>query len=338
MQEFEHLWKRYEGEERPQILKALDISHDGGLSTSTLEKLWQGPEEKLRRIFGALQVVFFVLCNTYFILRLDADVLAGDPLYAPPGEGSFLLGRVVWSALCRGSLRAGLELRGEQLVVIVELVLLAVMCCRCLLLVVRAICAGKEWIRWQCVAKLVWCLLPRFYTFSSMKLLHFVSPRVLMTEFFLEFAFTGERCRGGQYLRATRKFAWFLLSRLLCLFVGFDAFLVKLRVTSRVVDGHALTFKRLLPGVVFMFQVLGIVNLAIFARQRLFVFIFGGEDGVLSTREKAREYLWNALLAKRLWQAFPRGQWVLIILSLDDYDFQTLMLREARPSQRVSME
>merc|ERR1711879_51421 len=103
-------------------------------------------------------------------------------------------------------------------------------------------------------------------------------------------------------------------------------FLVKLRLTARFVDLKEFSARYCILGVFFMFQVLGIVNLYIFARKRLFVFIFGGEDGVVQTREKATEMFWNASLAKGLHEMYPLAPYLAIMLSLDDYDFQMLTL------------
>jgi len=323
---FEHLWHKYRKEESPQILRALSISHDGGLDVDSLLKLWATREEKLKRVWCALIMVFFTLGNVCYIVALDLEVLLG---YSNAGvEDKFLLGKEVWTAIAEGILQRNLPLNGEKTVVFAELTLLLILMGRLCVLVYRVFYARKECFRWYCLAQLYWQWLPFVSTFSSMKLLHWVSPRVLLTEVFLEASFTAERLANRHYLRAAWKLAWFVMYRAFCLLIGFDAFLVKLRLTSRFVDLKEFHMRYCILGVFFMFQVLGIVNLAIFARKRLFVFIFGGEDGVVQTREKATEMFWNAMLAKRLHEVFPRLPFLTIMLSLDDYDFQTLTLRE----------
>jgi len=337
MQEFAHLWKRFADDEAPQILRALDIAHDGGLGSDGLQRLWETTEERARRICTAMLQVAFMCFNTYWIVRLDIEVLTGtsNTAFGHFGPNQFLLGDLVWHAVEQSLLQTGFVVEGGQLVVMMELLLLAGLMFRCILLAERAVNCRREWLRWQCVAWLFWTYLPLFGTFSSMKLLHFVSPRVMLTEFFLEVSFARQRFRSGQQMRAVWKLAAFAAFRGFCLMVGFDAFLVKFRVTSNVINSTDLSYGHVLVGAVFMFQVLGIVNLAFFVRKRLFVFIFGGEDGVMSTEEKAKEYLWNALLARRLFQTYPMCQYFIIMLSLDDYDIQMLMLKEAHSRESV---
>lgn len=325
-EEFEFMWTRYHDEASPQILRQLSISHDGGLQADNLLKLWHTREEKFRRIVTAISSVGFALANMYYIIWIDTSVLL-DPR-ADPDEDMFLLGKELWRAVEGDVLQIRRGLNSEKLVVLAELTLLVILLGRLCVLLYRAFRASKECFRWHCVAQLFWHWMPLFSTFSSMKLLHFVSPRVLFTELCLETVFLWERISHGYYFRAMWKISWFVLLRVLCLLVGFDAFLVKLRLTARFVEVKGFRLWFCIMGGVFMFQVLNIVNLSSYARKRLFVFIFGGEDGVVSTHEKAKEMTWNAMLAKRLREAFPLGEYLVIMLSLDDYDFQMLTLRE----------
>lgn len=345
-EEFEKLWRRHHYEESPQILRTLSICHDGGLHKAAVAQLWLTCQDKIRRIWSSLLMVGFAAANMYYIIDIDVAVLmekAHEKEAAISGldvvavaeandKDKFLLGKSLWFPIREDVLHQAWLVDGDKLVVFVELTLLGFFLIRLMIHLHRIFFARKECYRWYNVAVLFWQWLPRFSTFSSMKLLHYLTPHVLITETFLEAAFFVERIQGGHYRRAIWKMAWFCMFRLLCLLVGFDAFLVKLRLTARFTNSEDVSLRVVTLGVVFMFQVLGIVNLTIFARKRLFVFIFGGQDGIVNTEEKAKEYLWNALLAKRIYEYFSFFQCVVILISLDDYDFQMLTLKNSNSS------
>merc|ERR1712228_951264 len=67
-------------------------------------------------------------------------------------------------------------------------------------------------------------------------------------------------------------------------------------------------------------------NLNWFVRERLFIFIFGGQDGNLDNEEAARADVWNALIAKRIYAHFGFWRFLVVMLGFDDYDFQMLVL------------
>merc|ERR1719181_1576157 len=78
--------------------------------------------------------------------------------------------------------------------------------------------------------------------------------------------------------------------------------------------------------VAFLFQVLGVVNVTFIVRTRLFYFIFGGADCAVNCRDKAKEWLWNAMLARKIRESHPFTRFVIIMLSFTDYDIQHLLL------------
>merc|ERR1712217_362566 len=89
---------------------------------------------------------------------------------------------------------------------------------------------------------------------------------------------------------------------------------------------------------IFLFQMLNVVNLNWFVRERLFIFIFGGQDGNLDNEEAARADVWNALIAKRIYAHFGFWKFLVVMLGFDDYDFQMLVLEvdEQKQARRRS--
>merc|ERR1712196_515351 len=83
-------------------------------------------------------------------------------------------------------------------------------------------------------------------------------------------------------------------------------------------------------GFVFLFQLLGVVNLRSFVKERLFLFIFAGEEGNLDSNEKSRWEIWLCILCKRIVEEFGFFKGFVVMLAFDDYDFQKLVLDDAK--------
>jgi len=110
--------------------------------------------------------------------------------------------------------------------------------------------------------------------------------------------------------------------------VGFDTFLMKLRVISAKADHYTMKITLMLAIVQFLIQVLGVVQLGPFVRKRLFVFIFGGEDGQLQDAEKVIMNVWLAMVCKRMYDDLEFHQFIATACSFSDEDFQSLVMNE----------
>mmetsp|Transcript_80171 Transcript_80171/g.221702 ORF Transcript_80171/g.221702 Transcript_80171/m.221702 type:complete len:134 (+) Transcript_80171:64-465(+) len=111
---------------------------------------------------------------------------------------------------------------------------------------------------------------------------------------------------------------------------GLDTFLVKFRFTSGYIEAEGLSFKNLLGAFGFVVQLVGIVDLTYWNRQRLLDFVFGKADGKMSAKERADKnvYLW--MLAERIWR-HSRTSFLLFtvtMLNFSDIDFQKLVLND----------
>lgn len=168
--------------------------------------------------------------------------------------------------------------------------------------------------------------MPKLSTFSAMRMLTNVNPFVFMLQANLEWGFMRGRQDQGFQVSGVSRFVWYVASRLLCLVIGVDAFLVKFRATARYMNSHDVDIESMARVLVFLFQLMGITNLGRFSKKRLEIFIFGGVDGKVSNEEKGLQYFWNAMLAKRLFKKFSALKSAAILLSFDDFDFQRLLL------------
>merc|ERR1712187_585056 len=138
----------------------------------------------------------------------------------------------------------------------------------------------------------------------------------------------GARAENRSIKHVVGEFCQWLVLVVFGFFVGFDTFLLKLRVVAAKAEDPGGTAEIILPCFQFLVQVLGIVQLGPFVRKRLFRFVFGGEDGVMQDEEVELMETWNALLAKRIYRDLSFPQFVAVMLSFSDEDFQSLVMNE----------
>jgi len=165
-------------------------------------------------------------------------------------------------------------------------------------------------------------------------MLYYVTPTVVLSAVYREFFLCREHYArtstvlGG--IRAFRPLIYHVITTILCLIFGFDSFLVKYRLAAFYVMAEHVSVMTLLGAFTFLFQILGVVNLRTFAKERLFLFVFAGEDGDLQIEEKTRWEVWLCILTKRIYAEFGWFRGLAIMLGFDDYDFQKLVLDEGK--------
>merc|ERR1712232_802144 len=80
----------------------------------------------------------------------------------------------------------------------------------------------------------------------------------------------------------------------------------------------------------FLNQMLGVVQLDRYTIARLEEFIFGGEDNDISPGEEAVMKAWTARLFETIWADHVPLRAFALSISFNDADFQRLMLNERR--------
>lgn len=308
-----------EPEGKRVIFDRIEIADDGGLSEiGNKPELWSN-----MRYLSALIALIFVVYNVQFVILNDIGVLSksdnGSTTPAPGGgEQFYLLGTTIIEFI----IQRQLPFSQAKITVAIELALLAVSFLRILWRIANAIycCHSTEFTRWSAVDKLFWDHIPDLSYFSAMQLLNYITPAVLSQEIFFVLFYTTE-------LR-TPKLIWILVSRPICLIIGLDAFLIKYRSAREGIVSDELTFEHFMDAVVFLNQVLGVVQLRWAVKKRLFRFVFGGEDGVMTERETIRMDIWNAMVAQHIFKRYRCDKALAIMLTWSDDDFQMLVLNE----------
>jgi hypothetical protein len=347
-------WRKFAGEECPNIFKAtgVHLSTDGGLS-DVADLMYP-----LQYLYAVLLVAFCV-SNVYMVTYTDLKVIladSGSDLLSATKE--WLIGKELIHQI--GSLGGRVELQVplEKVIFVVELLvmyalLLRIMCCLCISIFANTLsrCAERvgltprsdedsDYARWSSIANVCWHYLPGLSTFSAMRLLYFVTPSVAGTQGYVVFFLVKEEFAQStaclQRAKALLPMLWFLVSRAFALVVGVDAFVIKLRMAQEYVKGDHLEAEAAFSLIIFLFQILGVVNLNWFVRERLLIFIFGGEDGNVDQEEKARWHVWKALVTKRVYSIHGIFKGTIVMLGFDDYDFQMLVLDDHKTLEKVS--
>jgi len=342
-----YYWTRF-GTADYDIFKSITLAKDGGLRDITAAKLLY----PMQYFYAALSVLFIVM-NTGFIFSQDMACVYGGYCGKPPPEvaEAMCIQRGMnqsCNATCVASVAEGCHsnpsneqsflltrallfsnLPAERIIAILEFLALVVLLLRMIRYTLQALSASSKVFRWVCVVQLFWQTIPMISCFSLMRLLYYVTPSVIGTEAYYVITMTRERIEHeGRNFKAIWPAVRYVVFRIVFAIIGFDAFLMKLRLVGSGVVAANPSFVQILHFVLFLFQVLGVVSLTWFVRERLFLFIFGSENGDMTNEQKARMIVWNAMIAQKIHEEFGLFKFLIIMLGFDDYDFQVLVMDE----------
>merc|ERR1719162_1574905 len=89
--------------------------------------------------------------------------------------------------------------------------------------------------------------------------------------------------------------------------------------------------------IAFLNQAVGMVAVQRLLRDRIFRFLFGGQDATISIEERTLKLAYEALLAEKIWTAEGYGKMKksLCLLSMSDDDIQRLVLEESHHDKRL---
>eukprot|EP00927_Polykrikos_kofoidii_P062983 TRINITY_DN5779_c0_g1_i1.p1 TRINITY_DN5779_c0_g1~~TRINITY_DN5779_c0_g1_i1.p1 ORF type:complete len:488 (+),score=101.38 TRINITY_DN5779_c0_g1_i1:84-1547(+) len=340
-------WCQFSQTEKPNILDqdGVCIADDGGISD--IDELMYGMQ-----YFSASMVVGFSIANIFMITHADISALIGvEDVQSAGANSKFLLSKYLFKAVAGGKSGESFGIRLDNMVPLLEVI---VLWCNIVLLLWKFICVGwsrvrpqafgerHEYIRWTLVSDIGWVCLPQLSSFSAMRLLYYVTPSVVGTQAYVCAFFVSQHLEEAQNMkdriRAVLPLFRYVLQTFFYLVVGFDAFLVKYRMAADYIEREEFNFASALGAFIFLFQILGVVNLSWFVRERLFIFIFGGEDGNVDREEKARWDCWNALMAKKIYDHFGFFKGSIVLLGFDDYDFQMLVLDDDQKDNKMMMK
>lgn len=304
-----------EGAKYPVIFDHVEVAEDGGLSEiGEKPELWYNT-----RPLTGLAILAFAVVNPILLVRSDLTVLTERFLEGNEEDWShcYLMTTQLLKFLSRGSV--DWSSFSVQVVLIFELVWVCGLFGHVVLNLLRMLLFSK-FRRWHAFARLFFELLVTAASFSGMKILFYVAPQVLSRDL----------CYALFYRDVHRKrwVVWTVVSRFICLLIGMDIFLVKFRMVAGNVMKDDFSIEYLLYAFIFLNQVLNAVEISWIIRERLFRFVFGGEDGIMTRREVVRMEVWNARVAQLIVQKYPLWKALSILATWCDDDFQLLILDE----------
>lgn len=307
------------------MLQNLRLRPDGGLDDKRLASLWHAQWQYLAlRCFSSVVTCWMIVFNFAYTAKLDLDTVLSDK-----GTDGFL---ILNALVPEGEIPLASGAAGVAM--LMELLFMVCLYAQaCSMLATAIFLPGpQERSRWDLVAKLVWKKVPRLTTASAMRSLCHVHPTVFSHELSFCLETVSENLEGKHKCLAVYSLLKFVCSRVFFLWLGLEGFLVKFRATSRLVNQHSATTENITVAALFLFQVMGTVNLKSIIQDRLNLFIFGGRDCVLTMKEAGVVDFYYAQLSKRLWQSSELGRWraFVVMTSFTDADFQMIVLDERK--------
>lgn len=321
------LWDKWVDDESPDTFGFLELAKDGGFSE--VKDLYN----PFRWVTAAILIIF-VIYNIFSVIVLDHAFMTHPSIAAEQLgttldaiDSKFYFTRSVSEWLSR---RLGFTAPPEPVRIIGMLELLGMTYFLCnLLYCCMMVMIDTGFRKWFAVQTIFWDILPTLSVYSAMRLLYQIVPLVFLSNvsMIIEEVKEAKAKKKGMMHAMFSLFSW-IFTVWFCFIVGFDTFLMKLRVVSAAANSTELNSTVMLSTLQFLIQVIGVVQLGTFVRKRLFVFIFGGEDGILQEDEVVLMETWNALLAKRIFRDLPSWHALAVMSSFSDEDFQGLVLNE----------
>jgi hypothetical protein len=326
------------------FFKYLEIAKDGGLSEITGTK---GEDDHLwssTRYISACTAVLFMFGNTAYVVYVDFQILFGRRSVF--GVNDYLLSNIVVKYLnivlnfisrMFSSEEHDFFDNPAKLIASVELLILLGLWIR----VCWALCQmlSGHWRRWYAAQNLFFNLIPMIGVYSSLLMLFPAAPKVFIQDLFTYLFYRDSK---SYY----RDLAWLAISRVLCFIVGFDSFLVKFReganqfiISTPASDKTQFQLAYFIGAFMLLNQILGVVQLSWMIRERLFRFVFAGEDGIMSSGELVKRDTWNAQVAQTLFTSYSNCiDKFTMLLTFSDDDFQRLTLHERKRDTNLNLK
>jgi len=296
------------------------ISRDLGLSEIGLfegetgdafDQLWY-----VARPFSSAVLILFVVCNLYYIFSMDVQVIQ-DHLNQTSTRGEeWLVTEYILKTIYPSH-----NVDTKVCITCVELAILTTLFVALVEDVYGALCR-RGYKKWKGVAEICWVDLPRLSIFSAIKLLEHITPQKVSYGLFVIFFYIQDK------RKMMIEFFKFLVSRPLCLIIGMDTFLIKYRLVYANIAKPTPHFSDITAALIFLNQVIGINNRAFVIKNRLYRFVFAGEEGVMENEQEVVRDVWEAFVAEKVITSgrYPWWKAWSIMLSWCDDDVQRLFV------------
>jgi len=310
--------------ELPVFFDHLKVSQDGGVSIITgtkdadTDKLWHWS-----RYVSAASVWASCILNTHYIAHVFHKVTAEEK--ETKKNEDFLIVNSLKKGFANFLGQDNLfEFDSFLVLSSLEILMLAGLWAR-LIYSATVICSNTGWKRWLQVQSVFFEQLGTLSVFSAMQLLFYVTPKVFVANVLSEL--TGRE--HPAYCRALLH----VLFAILCCIIGFDAFLIKVRMSAThfIVDKEGLTLERLYGSAMLLNQILGVVQLTWIVRKRVYRFVFAGPSFTFSDEALVKMDMWNSWVSFQIWRKYKNVfDRLALLTTFSDEDFQLLLLSDAK--------
>lgn len=345
------MWSQLARYDLPNFLKFIRLDQDGGLDR-VHKDIWA--DEKIiwaALLFGCLLVnVVGLLTSNWVVFRgFTAELadLGREVAVTPMQEEYSHLSKMTANATLVAS-KVDDEIRTiyshipdkERRLIIISFAGLVgtAEVCWIVLVMLRAcleLClfrfSRSEFRQYFSIMQLFQYTIPMLATFSLIKFATWVHPSLLYTHF-MEHQ-TQVMCCPRTRLGLVITTLWFVIQRLICAFLAFGAFAMKLLSCGLKLIDPNYSFP-VCCFLVFnlMLQVLGGIQLQNVLQDRIFLFIFGGPDAVFEDDEVALRNVYRCRVAKQIWIDFwqkgERFKTIVLMATFDHFDLQRLLVEE----------
>lgn len=179
-------------------------------------------------------------------------------------------------------------------------------------------------------------IVPLMSTFSAIKLVYAIHPALLYSQFVNSVEECGclRTYLGQPGTVGAIQMVWFVFTRLLLGSIAVMAFGVKLIVISaKLVNPSYCWVRSWMEVLALMNNCIGSVRLEQQLQDRLFLFIFGGNDAEFQDDERALRNVYRCRVTKQIWKEFwvEKREFIKAIAfltTLNHYDLQTLLIED----------
>eukprot|EP00930_Biecheleria_cincta_P068957 TRINITY_DN56774_c0_g1_i1.p1 TRINITY_DN56774_c0_g1~~TRINITY_DN56774_c0_g1_i1.p1 ORF type:complete len:731 (-),score=123.52 TRINITY_DN56774_c0_g1_i1:78-2270(-) len=216
------------------------------------------------------------------------------------------------------------------MVAIWEVVWIILKFLHCLYILWEVCTDESEYKRYHAINIFFGKMLPQASTFSAIKLMARVHPSLVYQEY-LEWVSESKEARTTSgYLMTT---VAFILTRAFCAAAATAAFAVKvLAVSLKMMNSSYSMAFRLGSVLALLNQVMGCVVIESIVQDRLFLFVFGGQDSNYEDHELAYKNVYETRVVKHIlkhyWQEERRFSAIVLLATFDHFDLQRLLIEE----------
>lgn len=356
--------KEEEGKEPEVIQKKAEKKGEGFFASIEFAKDdgWTEVRElwNKSRWFWAAYGAFMLFLNVKTLIETQVPDLFKKWTIEPGTKTQFLLGPAILDLITP----VDFKFDPQVVLSVLELMALFILTSAGIKHVFFAFSTNKESTRWWSISRLFFVVVPEMTTLSGMSLLKFVAPSVLIGEikqniiYIFEMKEKREQHRqegddektksANKKVQYARVNMWMHVFKAVgCFIIGFDAFLLKFREAAVFADiplASGENSASYLGMLAFLNQMLGILDVNKFAIDRMFLYVFGGEDCAMSQHEALKVQVWHGMLAREMWRCESKKEgpaalrFGALMMSYTHFDFQKLTLNTPDKKKSVKTE